>query len=230
MSAESERPPTRLVALVFDDEFKAEEAQAALHRLGGEGLLEIDELAQIVKGKDGKVRISQDVDTVAKDRRAGHLVGIVAAAVTGTLPLILAGTAGGALVGKLTDHGITNSFVKQVGEGLQGGTSALVILARSGPTRRAKVVERLKPFRPRIVESDLPPGLEQELQEMRKECPIALLRHDLETAELLNAGGFNAIVANARSRIKQAEALARSYPMLTPKTSAPLEDLTSVYA
>jgi uncharacterized membrane protein len=35
----------RLIALIFDDAFKAEEAPAALNQMGGEGLLEIDETA-----------------------------------------------------------------------------------------------------------------------------------------------------------------------------------------
>ena len=60
-----------LVAVVFDDPYKAEEARAALHRMGGEGLLE-------------------------------------------TFPFIMAGTLGGWLVGKLTDHGITSSFIGKV--------------------------------------------------------------------------------------------------------------------
>ncbi len=33
---------SKLVAVVFDDPCKAGEARAALHRMGGEGLLEID--------------------------------------------------------------------------------------------------------------------------------------------------------------------------------------------
>jgi len=32
---------SHLIALVFDDQFKAEEARAALHRMAGEGLLDI---------------------------------------------------------------------------------------------------------------------------------------------------------------------------------------------
>ena len=39
----------KLVAVVFDDPYKAEETRAALHRMGGEGLLEIDETALIAK-------------------------------------------------------------------------------------------------------------------------------------------------------------------------------------
>ena len=62
-----------LIALVFDDPYKADEAHAALNRMSGEGLLEIDETAVIVKKADGKVRVSQDVDILTKDQHLGHV-------------------------------------------------------------------------------------------------------------------------------------------------------------
>jgi uncharacterized membrane protein len=155
--------PSKLMALVFDDPYTADEARAALRRMGGEGLLEIDETSVIFYPLDGKMQISQDLNVVAKDQHVGHLAGLVVAAITGTMPFILAGTVGGALIGKLTDHGITNKFLKQVGQQLRPGMSVLVILGRSDPERRRKVVERLRVFRPTIVQSDLPPWLEDEL-------------------------------------------------------------------
>jgi uncharacterized membrane protein len=76
--------PSRLLALVFDDEYDADGAKAALHRMGGEGLLSIDESAVVVKHPDGKIRLTQDVNVVEKDQHVGHVMGLVAAAVTGT--------------------------------------------------------------------------------------------------------------------------------------------------
>lgn len=155
----------KLVALVFDDPYKADEARAALNRMGGEGLLEIDETALIVKGADDKVRISQETNTVSKGQHLGHIAGLVTAAVTGTMPFILAGTIGGRLIGRLRDDGITNKFLKDLGEELQPNTSALVLYARSDPERRKQVVERLGAFRPKILESDFPPELEKEFND-----------------------------------------------------------------
>jgi uncharacterized membrane protein len=156
---------SQLVALVFDDPYKGEEARAALHRMGGEGLLQIDEIAILVKGVDGKMQTAQDADATAKGQHAGHLIGLVTAAITGTMPFILGGTLAGRLIGRLTDHGITNRFIKDVGGELQPGTSALIILGRSDPERRQKVVERLRTFNPKLLQSDLPPELEGELEE-----------------------------------------------------------------
>src|SRR5258707_12879887 len=104
----------KLIALVFDDPYKADEARAALNRMGGEGLLEIDETAVIVKKPDGKVRVSQDTNIVENTQHVGHIAGLVTAAITGTMPFILGGTIAGKLIGKLRDDGITNKFLKSI--------------------------------------------------------------------------------------------------------------------
>jgi uncharacterized membrane protein len=159
----AEANKSKLVAVVFDDPYKAEEARAALHRMGGEGLLEIDETAMVVKYADGSGRVSQDVNVAANGEKVGHLAGLITAAVTGTFPFIIAGTVGGWLVGKLTDHGITNSFIARVKKEVVPGTSALIVLARSDAERRGKVIERMEVFKPTIIESDLPDEVEREI-------------------------------------------------------------------
>ena len=153
----------KLIAEVFDDPYKADEARAALYRLAGEGLLEMEETAVIVKWADGKLRVSQDVNEVAKDQKIGHIAGLVTACVTGTLPFILAGTVAGNLVGRMFDHGVTNKFLKSLEKELQPNTSILVIYARSDPQRRILVMNKLASFNGKLLESDMPPDLEREI-------------------------------------------------------------------
>jgi len=43
------------------------------------------------------------------------------------------------------------------------GKSALILLARSDDARRAKVIERIQPFNPKIIESDMPEDFENEV-------------------------------------------------------------------
>jgi uncharacterized membrane protein len=154
-----------MVALLFDDPYKAEEARAALHRMQGEGLVDIDETALVVKYADGKMRVSQDTNVVAKDQHIGHVAGLLTAAITGTMPFIMAGTIGGRLLGRLTDNGITNRFLKDVQKGLEPGTSVLVLVGYSDPAQRQQVVERLRGWNPKILQSDLPPEMEQAFEE-----------------------------------------------------------------
>ena len=130
----------------------------------GEGLLEIDETALIVKKADGKVRVSQDINVVEKDQHLGHVAGLITAAVTGTMPFILGGTIAGKLTGKLRDDGITNKFLKSLEKELQPNTSVLVVYARSDAERREAVMKRLAIFDPKLLESDVAPELEQTLQ------------------------------------------------------------------
>lgn len=155
----------KLIALVFEDPYKADEARAALNRMGGEGLLEIDETAIIVKKADGKVRVTQDFNAVEKGQKVGHIVGLLTAAVTGTFPFILGATAAGRLVGRLRDNGITNKFLKSVEKELQPNTSMLVIFGRSDSQRRTQVINRMAIFNPKLFESDMPPELERQITE-----------------------------------------------------------------
>jgi uncharacterized membrane protein len=113
----------------------------------------------------GPARVSQEDTVIRKGQKAGHVAGLVAAAVTGTMPLILTGTVAGRLVGKLMDHGITSKFVKTVKQQTEPGTSALILLADSDPERRQSVIDRLQLYEPRVLEPDLPADLEREIAE-----------------------------------------------------------------
>ena len=154
---------SKLIALVFDDPYKADEARAALFRMEGEGLLDIDETAFVVRKDGEKVRITQDTNIVSKRQQTGHLIGIIAANLTGTMPLILAGTIAGKIFGKITDDGVTNSFIDKVKEELEPGKSALLICAKSDKARRKEIVEKLRQWNPRVLESDLPEELAAEI-------------------------------------------------------------------
>ena len=155
---------SKLIALVFDDPYKADEARAALFRMEGEGLLDIDETAVVVRKDGEKVRITQDTNIVSKRQQTGHLIGIIAANLTGTMPFILAGTIAGKIFGSLTDNGVTNSFINKVKKELEPGKSALLICARSDAEQRKKIDERLVQFNPKVLDSDLPEELEQEIK------------------------------------------------------------------
>ncbi|GAB3368103.1 hypothetical protein GCM10027431_12990 [Lysobacter rhizosphaerae] len=155
---------SKLIALVFDDLYKADEARAALFRMEGEGLLDIDETAVVVRKDGEKVRITQDINIVSKRKQTGHLIGLIAANLTGMRPLILAGTIAGEIFGKLTDDGVTNSFIDKVKAELTPGKSALLLCARSDDEdRRKRIVAGLSKWSPRVLDSDLPEELERKI-------------------------------------------------------------------
>ncbi len=93
-----------LAAVIFDDEYKADEARLILRRAAGEGLIELGETAVVVKASDGKTHLTQDIDLVEKRKMQGHWLGLVAAVATGVQPLIMVGTAALFVLAERTRH------------------------------------------------------------------------------------------------------------------------------
>ncbi|HEY7066750.1 MAG TPA: DUF1269 domain-containing protein [Chloroflexota bacterium] len=157
---------SHIVVWVYDDPYAANEARAAVLRLAGEGHLKLDETASAIRDADGKTHVYQDADVTSQRRNQGHWLGI-AALLTGVQPLILLGTAAGAVAGRLTDHGITKQFMKEVDAALTPGSSALFVQGqREGDLNVLDPVirERMRAFGGKPLRSTLPPELEQVLR------------------------------------------------------------------
>ena len=112
--------------------------------------------AIITVDPDGKHQVRQDVDTIAKTQRVGHIVGLAAAAVTGTIPLIFAATVAGRLIGRIRDSGVTDGLIKRVQQKLHPGMSVLLIYAQSGPGRREQIEARLRHWQPELLRVTCP--------------------------------------------------------------------------
>jgi uncharacterized membrane protein len=167
-------PANHLFALAFDDEYKADEARALMKRLAGEGLIVLDQTAVVVVGIDGKAKITQDEDVTRSRRMEGHWLGIAAAAITGTLPLIMAGTIAGEVIGRMTDHGITRHLMKPIVDALTAGTSALFVLGRAeSEEKREQLVDRMRHFNPKIVHATVSPEMEAHLEALLKQSATA---------------------------------------------------------
>src|SRR5262245_48335017 len=146
-----------LVALVFDDPYKADEARAALLRMEGEGLLTIDETAVLSRRTEKEVRVTQDANLAAKGQSIGRMVGAVASVVVPVPLLRPLGAQLGSRIADRLDKGITNRFINDVKKELQDGTSVLILMVRDARQHLLQIKERLQGFRPRILQSDLPP-------------------------------------------------------------------------
>ena len=71
------------------------------------------------------------------------------------------GAASGALAGKLSDVGINDDTIKQIGSQLKGGRAAVFLLARSATVDR--VIDAIKPFNPTVIQTNLTKDREEEL-------------------------------------------------------------------
>ena len=154
-----------LVVIGFNDEHTAFEMRAELAKLQKEYLIEMEDVVVVTKNDKGKVKLHQARNLTA--------VGAVGGAFWGTLigmiflnPLVGAafGAGAGALSGKLKDIGISDNFMKELGETLKNDTSALFVLVRK--VTPDKVLEELKGFKGKVLKTSLTKDREETLREV----------------------------------------------------------------
>jgi uncharacterized membrane protein len=162
---------SELVAVAYPDVYRAGEVCAAMQRLHEEFLIEIEDIAFITREQNGKVKLHQTVPLVAASAGMGMLRGTIWGGIVGLLllqPVLGAvvggalGAAGGAMTGRIVDYGIPNSFMKELGEKVQPGTSVLFILFRKANWE--KVLERVAQYGGTVMHSSLSSEAEAKLQ------------------------------------------------------------------
>ncbi|MFO7682801.1 MAG: DUF1269 domain-containing protein [Chloroflexota bacterium] len=120
--------PIELIVAAFQDEDGAETAYKELKQAKKEQLIKILDAAVIRRDEKNKLHI-KDVKDVGGGKGAG--IGLLVGGAIGLLagPVLLVGAAGalvGGLAAKMRDGGFPDSRLKQIGEGLLPGTSAIV--------------------------------------------------------------------------------------------------------
>jgi uncharacterized membrane protein len=88
----------------------------------------------------------------------GTLIGLI---FLNPLAGLAVGAATGAVAGKLSDVGISDDMIKQIGQQLQQGKAAVFVLAKAATVDR--VVDALKPYSPTILQTNLTKDREEEL-------------------------------------------------------------------
>jgi len=160
-----------LIVVTYPDEYKAAEVLATLQRLQKELLIDMEDAAYVTKEKDGKLKLHETVPLTKIGATHGLASGTFWGALVGLLFLQPAlgavagaaiGTATGAISGKFADYGIPNDFIKQLGQNLQNGTSALFVLVRR--VTPDKVVAQVKQYGGTILHSSLSEDAEKRLQ------------------------------------------------------------------
>ena len=154
-----------LVVIGFDDEHKAFEMRAALAKLQKEYLTEMEDVVVVTKDDKGKVKLHQAVNLTAAGAVGGGFWGMLIGMIF-LNPLLGAavGAGAGALSGKLRDIGISDNFMKELGETLKNDTSALFVLVRK--VTPDKVLEELKGFKGKVLKTSLTKDKEEELREV----------------------------------------------------------------
>ena len=156
---------SNLIVIGFNNEVDAFEMRAALAKLQAQYLIEMEDAVVVTRDAKGKVQLHQAMNLTAAGAASGAFWGMLIGMLFAN-PLLGAaiGAGSGALSGKLTDLGINDEFMKQLGATLTEGSSALFVLVRKSTPD--KVLEALKPFagKGRVLQSSLTKDKEDELR------------------------------------------------------------------
>jgi uncharacterized membrane protein len=154
---------SNLVVIGFDDEYKAIEMRAALSKMQKEYLIEMEDVVVVTKNEKGKVKLHQAVNLTAAGTVGGGFWGMLIGMIF-LNPLIGAavGAGAGAVSGALSDIGISNDFMKELGETFQPGSSALFVLVRKATPD--KVLDQLKGFEGKVLKTSLTADDESDLK------------------------------------------------------------------
>jgi uncharacterized membrane protein len=154
-----------LVVVGFEDEYTAFEIRAALARLEKEYLIDMEDIAVVTRSAQGKIKLNQ----AANVSTAGAIGGGFWGTLIGLLmlnPVLGAAMSVGtsALVDRLSEIGITKNFMKELGDTLRPGSSALFVLIRRATPQR--VMEELRGFEGTVVRTSLTRDREEELRDL----------------------------------------------------------------
>lgn len=151
-----------LIAIGFKDEFKADEVLIDLKKMEREYLIDLEDAAIVVRNKQGKIKIKQTQELVASGALSGGFWGLLFGVIFLHPLLALFGAAVGAISGALTDIGIDDDFIREIGNTLEPGTSAIFVLVRKSTPD--KVLEEISKFEGKVLRTSLSREDEAKLQ------------------------------------------------------------------
>ena len=157
-----------IIGMSFDKASRADEVLLNLAHLAREGEIVLADAVVVFKDDRQKVHVRQTVDTspgqgAMSGSLWGLLVGTIFAGPVGAAVGLGFGAASGGLLGKLIDVGLDDKWVHQVGEWLDPGTSALLILVSDEV--RPVVLHELGRFEGQVLYCTFPESVRHELEQ-----------------------------------------------------------------
>jgi|SRR5215216_3746413 uncharacterized membrane protein len=154
-----------LVAVAYPDIETAEKVRQELVNATREHLLNLEDAVIAEHKADGKIKLHQAIGTTSAGAAGGALWGgLIGLIFLAPLLGMAVGAASGALGGKMSDVGVNDDFVKDLGAKLQPGAAALIVLGSTDA--RDKVIERVKPYGGDVIQTSLSDAEEEQLRSM----------------------------------------------------------------
>jgi uncharacterized membrane protein len=152
-----------LVAIAYPDLATAEKVRQELVQASKEQIVTLEDAVLVEHRSDGKIKLHQAVSTTGAGAAGGALWGGLIGLIF-LVPLfgMAVGASSGALAGKMSDTGVNDQFMKQLGAALQPGGAALIALGRG--EARDKLIERVRPYGGEIIQTSLSSDEEEHLR------------------------------------------------------------------
>jgi uncharacterized membrane protein len=155
---------SELIVLAFDNQEGAFQARDRLLDIQKRRMLQLADAAVVVRREDGKVKVKHLTELVGSGAFGGAFWGLLVGLLFAVPWMGLAvGAAAGATIGRLTDHGVDDKFIKEVSETVQPGHSALFLLIHM--TDLGTWLDELKEFNPTVLQTSLSQEDEAKLRE-----------------------------------------------------------------
>ena len=155
---------SQLVVIAYPDEATAQQALGTLRQLSQEQLINLEDAAYVTRDNNGKPKLHQTQSVAGAAAAGGAFWGFLFGLIF-FVPIfgLAVGAASGALAGKLTDLGIDDKFMKEVGDQIQPGTAAIFLLVRSATVD--KVVPEMARYGGTVLKTNLSTDQENQLKE-----------------------------------------------------------------
>jgi uncharacterized membrane protein len=154
-----------LIAIAYPDMQTAETVRDKLLELTVQRSIELEDAVVVDREPGGNVKLHQAHNTAASGAVGGALwgglIGLIFLA-----PLLGAavGAAAGGATGALADVGVSNDFMKQLGQKLQPGGAALIVLVRK--VTPDKVLPEIQQYGGEVLQTSLDDESEERLREL----------------------------------------------------------------
>lgn len=155
---------SQVVVLGFNEEQGAENMLDYLGEMQDEGLIELEDAVIASRGPGTNVEIQQTHSKTGKFALRGSGIGLLAGLLLGgPIGGLVGGAAIGGITGALKDHGLDDSFVKEVSGWVRPNTSALFLLIKEA--KGEEVLQRLESLNAKVLTTTLPEDAEKRLRD-----------------------------------------------------------------
>jgi uncharacterized membrane protein len=154
---------SNLVAIGYPDAETADKVRESLFEMQKEHLIELEDVVVVTRGPDGKVKLHQSQGVAGALAAGGALWGgLFGLLFLAPLLGMAIGAAAGGAAGAFTDIGVDDMFMKELGEDLDKGMAALIVLVRRSTPD--KVLPRIQEYGGHVIQSSLDSEAEERLR------------------------------------------------------------------